>query len=238
MDNPLTPSQLAGVIDYALLKPQATYKELEKHCETARRYQFAMVAIHPAEIEFCLQQLKGCPVHVGAVVGFPLGQNTLAVKEYEVKDAIQRGAHEIDWMINLGALLSGEAALVQKEIACAVKACWEARVISKIILENCYLKDEDKRLVCRLALEEGADFVKTSSGFAPGGATVEDVRLMRQVVGQRVGVKAAGKIRTLAAAQALIEAGASRLGTSSGVAIVEELVKALKQDAEKRRGRG
>jgi len=229
MDSLLTPAQFASMIDYALLRPYGTLKEMQVHCEEARQYGFAMVAIHPADIEFCLQQLQGCPVHVGAVVGFPLGQNILAVKEYETCDAIQRGAHEIDLMINLRALQSGEIELVRREIAAVVKACQAAYVISKIILETCYLSDQEKRTVCQMALDEGAGFVKTSTGFAPAGATVQDVRLMRSVVGQRLGVKAAGKIRTLAEALALIEAGANRLGTSSGVAIVEELMRAHKR---------
>ena len=219
----LTPTQLAQMLDSTFLKPNGTYEDLVKHCAEARQYSFAMVAIHPAEVEHCVQLLQGCPVRVGAAIGFPLGQNTSAVKLYETQDAIARGAGEIDMVINVRALQSGELSLVRGEIASMVRACQAQGVISKVILETCYLTDKQKRLVCQFALEEGADFVKTSTGFAPGGATVEDIRLMRSAVGQKMGVKASGGIRSLQTALAMIEAGATRLGTSSAAAIVEEL---------------
>jgi deoxyribose-phosphate aldolase len=187
-----------------------------------------MVAVHPAEVERCVRFLLGCPVRVGAAIGFPLGQNTPEVKLFETKDAIARGAGEIDMVINVRALQSGELALVRGEIAGVVQVCKAHGVISKVILETCYLTDEQKRLVCQIALEEGADFVKTSTGFSPSGATVEDIRLMRSVVGEKMGVKASGGIRDLKTALAMIEAGATHLGTSSGVAIVEELIAANK----------
>jgi deoxyribose-phosphate aldolase len=182
-----------------------------------------MVAIHPAEVERCVQLLQGCPVRVGAAIGFPLGQNTTEVKLFETKDAISHGAGEIDMVINIRALQSGNVALVRGEIAGMVQICQAHAVISKVILETCYLTDEQKRLVCQVALEGGADFVKTSTGFGAGGATVEDIRLMREVVGDQMGVKASGGIRNLKTALAMIEAGATRLGTSSGAAIVDEL---------------
>ena len=222
---PLTSSQLALMIDSTFLKPYGTDEAIVKHCTEARRYGFAIVAIHPAEVERCVELLKGCRVRVGAAIGFPLGQNTSAVKLYETEDSIARGAGEIDMDINLRALQSGDLTLVRSEIAAMVQVCKAHGVISKVILETCYLTDEQKRLVCRISQEEGADFVKTSTGFAPGGATVEDIRLMRSVVGDKMGVKASGGIRDLKTALAMIEAGATRLGTSSGAAIVEELKK-------------
>lgn len=219
----ITPQSLAGMIDHTFLKPFGGPEDIEKLCAEARQYGFAMVAINPAEVERCVRLLAGSPVRVGAAIGFPLGQNTSAVKEYETRDAIQRGAGEIDMVINIRALQAGDPALVRNEIASMVNACRASRVISKVILETCYLTDVQKNEVCRMALDEGADFVKTSTGFGPAGATVEDVRLMRAVVGPRMGVKAAGGIRTLESALSMIFAGATRLGTSAGVSIVQAL---------------
>lgn len=219
----LTPTQLAGIIDHTFLRPFGTPADIETLCAEAREYGFAMVAVNPAEVERCVELLRGSPVRVGAAIGFPLGQNTFAVKLYETQDAIARGAGEIDMVINVRALQAGRADVVRDEIRAMVAACQEAGVISKVILETCYLSDDEKRVVCQIALDEGAGFVKTSTGFGPAGATVADVRLMREVVGPEMGVKAAGGIRTLEQALALIEAGATRLGTSSGVAIVETL---------------
>jgi deoxyribose-phosphate aldolase len=211
------------MIDHTFLRPSGGPEDIEKLCAEARQYGFAMVAINPAEVERCVRLLAGSPVRVGAAIGFPLGQNTSAVKEYENRDAIQRGAGEIDMVINIRALQGGDAALVRQEIASMVSACRASRVISKVILETCYLTDVQKNEVCRMALEEGAGFVKTSTGFGPAGATVEDVRLMRAAVGPHMGVKAAGGIRTLEAALSMITAGATRLGTSAGVTIVQAL---------------
>jgi deoxyribose-phosphate aldolase len=219
-----TPEKLAGIIDFAFLKQFATAERIERHCELAVHYNFALVAIHPCEVERCYRLLQGSPVRVGAVTGFPLGQNTSAVKEYEAADAIQRGASEIDMMINLRALRTGEGALVREEISRLVKVCRRAGATSKVILETCYLDEHEKETVCHISLEEGADFVKTSTGFGPAGAALADVRWMRQVVGPTMGVKAAGGIRDLAAAMGLIDAGATRLGTSRGGEIIEELI--------------
>lgn len=225
----LTPTQLAQMIDSTFLKPYGTDADIVKHCAEARRYGFAMVAIHPAEVERCVQLLQGCPVRVGAAIGFPLGQNTTEVKLFEIKDAISRGAGEIDMVINIRALQSGNVALMRSEIAGMAQICQAHGVICKVILETCYLTNEQKRLVCQIALEGGVDFVKTSTGFGAGGATVEDIRLMREVVGDQIGVKASGGIRDLKTALAMIEAGATRLGTSSGAAIVDELKKLEQQ---------
>jgi len=219
----LTAASLAAMIDHTFLKPFGTPADIETLCAEARQYGFAMVAIHPAEVETCVRLLAGTPVRTGAAIGFPLGQNTPEVKAYEPQDALERGAGEIDTVINLRALQAGRLDVTRREIDDLVRLCRAAGAISKVILETCYLTDDQKRTVCRIALEAGTDFVKTSTGFGPAGATVEDVRLMRETVGPVMGVKAAGGIRDLATARAMIAAGATRLGTSSGVAIVEAL---------------
>jgi deoxyribose-phosphate aldolase len=218
----VTPRSLAAMIDHTFLKPFGGPEDIERLCDEARRYGFAMVAINPAEVEQCARLLSGSAVRVGAAIGFPLGQNTPAVKAFEIRDSLVRGAGEIDLMINIRALQAGDSVLVRDEIADMARACRKAGEISKVILETCYLSETQKVQVCRMALEVGADFVKTSTGFGPAGATVEDVRLMRSVVGAEMGVKAAGGIRSLSAALTMIEAGATRIGTSAGVAIVEE----------------
>jgi deoxyribose-phosphate aldolase len=217
----LTPTQLAALIDHTFLKPFGAPADIEQLCAEARTYGFAMVAINPAEVEHCVYLLKGSAVRVGAAIGFPLGQNTIAVKLYETQDAIAHTAGEIDMVINVRALQAGDVQTVHDEIAGMVALCKPPGVISKVILETCYLTDEQKRQVCELALQAGADFVKTSTGFGPMGATTSDVRLMRAVVGDQMGIKAAGGIRTLDAALDMIRAGATRIGTSNGVAIVE-----------------
>lgn len=218
----LTVEQLASMIDHTFLKPFGTPKDIEKLCEEAMKYKFAMVAINPAEVETCVKILAGSGVRTGAAIGFPLGQNTSAVKSFEIKDSIACGATEIDMVINVRALQSGRLDIVRAEIADMVKQCKAAGVISKVILETCYLTDEEKRTVCKISVEEGTDFVKTSTGFGQGGATAEDIRLMRATVGPNMGAKASGGVRTLEAALAMIQAGATRIGTSSGVTIVEE----------------
>lgn len=231
MEN-VTSEALAGMIDHTFLKPFGTAADIETLCAEARSYGFAMVAINPAEVQRCVRLLEGSPVRVGAAIGFPLGQNTSEVKTYETQDAIAKGAGEIDMVINIRALQMGELDLVRREIAEMVQLCKPANVISKVILETCYLTDTEKRIVCEIALETGADFVKTSTGFGTGSATVEDIELMRAVVGLNMGVKASGGIRTLATARALIAAGATRLGTSSGIAIVNEL-RAEEEEAQR-----
>ena len=218
----LSVEQLAGMIDHTFLKPFGTAENIEKLCAEARQYQFAMVAINPAEVETCVKLLEGSGVRVGAAIGFPLGQNTVECKAFETRDAIAKGATEIDTVINVRAL--------QKEIEDMVSICKPAGVICKVILETCYLTDEEKETVCRIAKEAGVDFVKTSTGFGTAGANVHDVALMRRVVGPVIGVKAAGGIRDLDTALALIQVGATRIGTSSGIQIVEaykELKKGL-----------
>lgn len=232
VDSPLTPQALARMIDHTFLKPFGTSADIEKLCAEARRYGFATVAVNPAEVERCVALLAGSGVGIGAAIGFPLGQNTPAVKDYETRDAIARGATEIDMVINIQALQTGEMDITRNEIAAMTRACHAANVVSKVILETCYLSDDEKRLVCRIARDEGADFVKTSTGFGPAGATVADVRLMRGVVGPSMGVKAAGGICSLEDALAMIEAGATRIGTSSSVAILEALRGATDQEQQ------
>ena len=224
----LSVKQLAGMIDHTFLKPFGTAENIEKLCDEARKYEFAMVAINPAEVETCVKLLEGSPVRVGAASGFPLGQTTTECKAFETRDAIAKGATEIDTVINVRALQKGRLDIVKKEIEEMVAICRPAGVICKVILETCYLSDAEKETVCRIAKEAGVDFVKTSTGFGTAGATVEDVALMRRVVGPEIGVKAAGGIRDLDTALAMIKAGATRIGTSSGVTIVEAYKSAIK----------
>lgn len=221
MDRKLSLEQLAGMIDHTFLKPFGNKSDIVKLCDEARKYGFAMVAINPAEVETCVELLKGSKVRVGAAIGFPLGQNTVECKAFETRDAIEKGATEIDTVINVRALQKGDIETVRREIADMVAICRPKGVICKVILETCYLTDEEKEIVCKIAKEENVDFVKTSTGFGTAGATVEDIALMRRVVGDKIGVKASGGVRDLETALAMIDAGATRIGTSSGIAIVE-----------------
>ena len=218
----VTVEQLANMIDHTNLKAFADDAAFEKLCDEAKKYNFKMVAINPAQTVRCKKKLEGSPVHVGAAIGFPLGQTTLECKIFETKDAIEKGANEIDYVINVAELKNKNYDYIKKEMEEIVKICREAGKTSKVIFENCYLTDDEKRKVAEIAKEVKPDFIKTSTGFGTGGATVEDVKLMKSVVGDEVKVKAAGGIRDLKTALAMIEAGAERLGTSAGVAIVEE----------------
>ena len=218
----VTVEQLANMIDHTNLKAFADDAAFEKLCDEAKKYNFKMVAINPAQTVRCKKKLEGSPVHVGAAIGFPLGQTTLECKIFETKDAIEKGADEIDYVINVAVLKNKNYDYIKKEMEEIVKICREAGKTSKVIFENCYLTDDEKRKVAEIAKEVKPDFIKTSTGFGTGGATVEDVKLMKSVVGDEVKVKAAGGIRDLKTALAMIEAGAERLGTSAGVAIVEE----------------
>ena len=218
----VTVEQLANMIDHTNLKAFADDAAFEKLCDEAKKYNFKMVAINPAQTVRCKKKLEGSPVHVGAAIGFPLGQTTLECKIFETKDAIEKGADEIDYVINVAELKNKNYDYIKKEMEEIVKICREAGKTSKVIFENCYLTDDEKRKVAEIAKEVKPDFIKTSTGFGTGGATVEDVKLMKSVGGDEVKVKAAGGIRDLKTALAMIEAGAERLGTSAGVAIVEE----------------
>lgn len=213
---------IAKMIDHTLLKPQALKGNVEKLCNEAKRYGFASVCVNPCFVDLAYSILKGTDVKVCTVIGFPLGANTIESKVYESVDAVKRGASEIDMVLNIGALKSGDYEYVKKEIESVVKAVKSfGDVIVKVILETCYLTDEEKVKACKITVDAGADFVKTSTGFGTDGATVEDVRLMRNTVGEKFGVKASGGIRTVETAKAMIEAGANRIGASAGIQIVE-----------------
>lgn len=214
---------IARMIDQTLLKPYASDEELAAFCRESAQYHFAMVAINSAPVALCRSVLQNSDVHVGAAIGFPLGQTTIDVKCYETERAIAEGADEIDYVVNIGKIKSGCWDYIEEEMSRIVSLCRKHQKLSKVIFENCYLTDEEKKRLCQIALKVRPDFVKTSTGFGTGGATVEDVRLMKSMVGDEIGVKAAGGIRTLADALAMIEAGATRIGTSAGVKIVEEI---------------
>src|SRR6476646_10014027 len=213
---------VAGMIDHTLLKPDATRQEIEKLCREAAQFHFATVCVNPAWVALCAQLLRGSGVGVCSVVGFPLGATTADVKHYETRRAIFAGAAEIDMVINIGALKSGDLGLVERDIAAVVGPCREAGVTSKVILEVALLNDDEKIAASTLAKAAGADYVKTSTGFGPGGATVADVALMRRVVGADMGVKAAGGVRDYEGLKAMVAAGATRVGASAGVKIVQQ----------------
>lgn len=217
----LTKQELAKYIDHTNLKPGATRADVAALCAEAKEYGFASVCVNPCHAADAARLLAGTDVAVCCVIGFPLGASTTAVKAYEAIDAVHKGATEIDMVINIGWAREGRWGELRAEIA-AVVAAIRGRAKLKVILETCLLTDEQKVEACRAAVRAGADFVKTSTGFSKAGATVEDVALMRQTVGPDVGVKAAGGIRTCADAIAMIEAGATRIGASAGVAILEE----------------
>lgn len=213
--------QLSKYIDHTLLKPDATKEQVLKIIEEAKTYDFASVCINPTWVSLAKEELKGTDVKVCTVIGFPLGATTPSVKAFETKEAISNGADEIDMVINVGALKSDQLDIVKEDIAAVVAASGDKLV--KVIIETCLLTDKEKIKACELAKEAGADFVKTSTGFSTGGATVHDVTLMRHIVGEEMGVKASGGVRSLKDAEAFIAAGANRLGASSGVAIMQGL---------------
>ena len=213
---------VAGMIDHTLLKPEATRSDIEKLCREAAQFHFATVCVNPGWVALAANLLRGSGVGVCSVVGFPLGATTADVKHYETRRAIFDGATEIDMVINIGALRSGDLQTVERDIAAVVGPCREANVISKVILEVVLLNDDEKIAACTLAKAAGADFVKTSTGFASGGATAHDVALMRRVVGAEMGVKAAGGVRDYEGLKAMVAAGATRVGASAGVKIVQE----------------
>jgi deoxyribose-phosphate aldolase len=213
----------ASLIDHTLLKPDATRGQVLALCDQAVSYGFHAVMVNPANVALAAARLRGSPVKVGTVVGFPFGANLTVTKLAEAEAALRNGAHELDMVLNLGALKSGDRMLVQQEMRSMARRAHDRGAILKVILEACLLNHIEKILVCSLALEEGVDFVKTSTGFAEGGATAADVVLMRGVVGHKIGVKAAGGIRTAAQFMDMLDAGANRIGTSASVEIVREL---------------
>ncbi|MGX1263678.1 deoxyribose-phosphate aldolase [Rossellomorea marisflavi] len=214
--------QIANMIDHTLLKPESTKEQVEILCQEAKEYTFASVCVNPTWVAYAHELLEGTQVKVCTVIGFPLGASTPEVKAFETKDAIANGATEVDMVINIGALKSGDDALVKRDIE-AVVAASKGKALSKVIIETCLLTDEEKVKASKLAVEAGADYVKTSTGFSTGGATVADITLMRETVGPDIGVKASGGVRSLEDAQNMIEAGATRLGASSGVKIMQGL---------------
>ncbi|MBP7401507.1 MAG: deoxyribose-phosphate aldolase [Clostridia bacterium] len=218
---PKTTAELAAVFDHTLLKPDATAAQVESLCREAAATGFASVCVNSRFVPTVARMLIGSGVKTCCVVGFPLGAASSRAKAAETAFAVEEGAQEIDMVIAVGALKAGDLDAVRNDIAAVVKAA-HPRAIVKVILETCLLTDEEKRTACRLSVEAGADFVKTSTGFSTGGATVEDIRLMRREVGPDIGVKASGGIRDLSAALAMLEAGASRIGASASVAIVKE----------------
>ena len=216
------PGTVSGLIDHTLLKPDATRADIEKLCREAAEFHFATVCVNPAWVAVAATLLRGSGVGVCSVVGFPLGATTADVKQYETRRAIYDGATEIDMVINVGALKSGDLRTVERDIEAVVDPCRQCRVISKVIIEAALLTDEEKITASTLSKAAGADFVKTSTGFGPGGATAADVALMRRVVGAEMGVKAAGGVRDLDGLKAMVAAGATRVGASAGVKIVQE----------------
>jgi deoxyribose-phosphate aldolase len=216
------PSDVAALIDHTLLKADATRQEIEKLCKEARDFGFATVCINPCWVSLASLLLRGASAGVCTVVGFPLGAATTDVKQYETRRAIHDGASEVDMVINIGALKSSDLGAVERDIAAVASACADCGVLSKVIIEAALLTDEEKVTACALAKAAGANYVKTSTGFGPGGATVADVELMRRVVGPEIGVKAAGGIRDYEALKNLVIAGASRVGASAGVKIVQQ----------------
>ncbi len=213
----------ARMIDHTLLKAEATKEQIEKLCTEAKQFNFASVCVNPTWVKHSSELLQGSDVLVCTVIGFPLGANTPAVKAFEVKDAIANGANEVDMVINIGALKDKNYDLVQADIAAVVQAA-KGSALVKVIIESCLLTDEEKVKACELAVAAGADYVKTSTGFSTGGATAADIALMRKTVGPELGVKASGGVRSLEDMKSMVEAGATRIGASSGVAIMNGLI--------------
>lgn len=213
----------ARMIDHTLLKAEATKEQIEKLCAEAKQFNFASVCVNPTWVKRSSELLQGTDVLVCTVIGFPLGANMPAVKAFEAKDAIANGAKEVDMVINIGALKDKNYELVQADIAAVVEAAKDSALV-KVIIESCLLTDEEKVKACELAVAAGADYVKTSTGFSTGGATAEDIALMRKTVGPDLGVKASGGVRSLEDMKKMVEAGATRIGASSGVAIMNGLI--------------
>jgi deoxyribose-phosphate aldolase len=220
---PITPDQLVKLIDHTVLKPEATAEEIEKLCKEAAENKFFSVCVNPTWVPWAKQLLRGTPVKVCAVVGFPLGAQSPEIKTLEARRALREGANEIDMVINIGALKSKDDLLVARDIRGVVEVCDEAHGVSKVIIETALLSDEEKVRACQLSMKAGADFVKTSTGFSKSGATPEDVRLMaRTVAPRKLGVKASGGVRTYADVVKMVEAGATRIGSSNSVSILQE----------------
>lgn len=225
----LTEKTLAAMFDHTQLAPDATEEMMKKLCDEAREIGTAMVAINPYWVPFCKEQLKGTDVHVGAAIGFPLGQNTLATKLFETRDSLGEGADEIDYMINQSKVKAGDWDYIEKEMQEITEISHEFNAPCKVIFENCNLTKDEIRKIAEIAKKVGIDYVKTSTGKGKGGATVEDVKLMKDTVGDTCKVKAAGGIRDWETCRAMIEAGAERIGTSSSLKILEEFRRSREQ---------
>lgn len=215
--------EIAKTIDHTLLKAEATKDQIEQLCTEAKEYQFASVCVNPTWVAYASELLKGTGVDVCTVIGFPLGANTPETKAFETTNAIENGATEVDMVINIGALKNGDDSLVERDIQAVVNAA-KGKALTKVIIETSLLTEEEKVRACKLAVSAGTDFVKTSTGFSTGGATVDDIALMRKTVGPTIGVKASGGVRSAEDAKNMIDAGATRIGASSGIAIVKGLV--------------
>lgn len=214
-------NNIQSMIDHTILKADATIDMIEKLCAEALEFNFAAICVNPYYVKFCKNKLKDSNVKIATVIGFPLGASTKEAKAFEAKDAIDSGADELDMVINIGALKAKEYDYVREDIEGVVNAAKPDKKV-KVIIETALLTDEEKKIACKLAMEAGAHFVKTSTGFSTGGATIEDVKLMKSIVGDKLEVKASGGIRDFQTAKEMIEAGATRLGTSSGVKIVKK----------------
>lgn len=214
-------TEIAYMIDHTALKPDTLKQQIEKLCQEASEYKFASVCVNPTWVSYASELLKESEAKVCTVIGFPLGATTSAVKAFETSDAINNGADEVDMVINIGALKDSNTELVEQDIKAVVEAA-KGKALVKVIIETSLLTDEEKKLACELAVRAGADFVKTSTGFSTGGATEEDIKLMRQTVGPEIGVKASGGVRDKEGAVLMISAGATRIGASAGVSIVND----------------
>ena len=211
--------ELANIIDHTLLKADATQAEIIKLCAEAKEFNFASVCVNPSMVKLASEELKGCDVDVCTVIGFPLGATTSEVKAFEVKNTIENGATEVDMVINIGKLKDRDLEYVKNDIKAVVDAAKDKALV-KVIIETCYLTDEEKKIACELAVKAGTDYVKTSTGFGTGGSTPADIKLMRETVGENIGVKASGGVRCEEDAVKVIDAGATRIGASASIAIV------------------
>jgi deoxyribose-phosphate aldolase len=218
----MNPTEIAKTIDHTALKADTTKEQIIELCKEAKEYQFASVCVNPTWVETAAELLKGTEVKVCTVIGFPLGANTPETKAFETKDAIEKGATEVDMVINIGALKDKNDELVERDIRAVVEAA-KGQALTKVIIETSLLTEEEKVRACEIAVKAGTDFVKTSTGFSTGGATIEDIKLMRKTVGPDIGVKASGGVRDTNGAEDMIEAGATRIGASAGVAIINGL---------------
>lgn len=219
------------MIDHSLVRPELTEEQVIEGCETAKRYNVASVSVRPCDVDIAVRRLAGSGVKVGSVSGFPHGSTTTAAKLYETRDLLRRGAREIDMVLNISKLLSRQFQFVETELLQMAEACHKEGALLKVILENCYLTDELKIVACRICARADVDFAKTSTAFGPGGCTLEDLRLMRAHLPERVGVKAAGGVRTLDKALEVIEAGATRFGATATAAILEDWKRRLAEQA-------